>query len=352
MGAVLLKCRNLTTAFGKKVVLDNINLDVQQGEILGIIGASGSGKTTLLNTIIGFLKPEKGDILFRHSQFLPDGERQGYSSVFKQKELFKQVYGFAAQMPSFYKKLTVKENLQYFGRLYNLSEEAIVQNAETLLRLMELKTAENTLAGNLSGGMERRLDIGLSMMHDPSLLILDEPTADLDPVLRRNIWNLISTINKKGTTILLSSHYLEEMEHLCTRIAILKNAKIQEIGSPEELRQKYLKEEEVIIESYPGEYQRVIPKLRTKAIIKAEARGTELILKTTNTAKALSEILRIFEGTKENIIEVKVVKQTLEDMFINLDLFNNTAKNEQVAVEYPGEETTPEFEIAKKGKQP
>ncbi|MBU1976268.1 MAG: ABC transporter ATP-binding protein [Nanoarchaeota archaeon] len=318
MSEPIFKIRNVSKSFGSKTVLSNINLDIYAGEVLGVIGSSGSGKTTLLNTIIGFLKPEKGDVLFRQAHLLKSGTGSGYDSVYRKKFLVKQTYGFASQLPSFYKKLSVKENLDYFGTLYDLSKTAIVQNRNTLLKLMDLNLAENTLAENLSGGMERRLDIACAMMHDPDVLILDEPTADLDPLLKNHIWQLLRSINKKGTTVLVSSHHLQDMEKLCTRVALLKYGKIVDIGPPDEIRIKYQKAEEIVIESYPGDYKKLLSKLKLKSIIKTGVNGTELSIFTTNPAKVLHRILHIVEEAKEEIIELRVIKPTLEDVFLSM----------------------------------
>jgi ABC-2 type transport system ATP-binding protein len=181
----------LGKSFGRKKVLSNVSFEVKPGEIIGMIGASGSGKTTLLNMLIGFISPDTGDVKYKEPQMIAD--KPIYKSVFKQQKKFKNIYGFAAQLPSFYEKLTVKENLYYFGELYSLSKEVLHSNVHSLLKLIDLEAASNQLGKNLSGGMERRLDIACALIHNPQVLIMDEPTSDLDPLLRRSIWALIKT---------------------------------------------------------------------------------------------------------------------------------------------------------------
>ena len=133
MNNAVFRVKNLTKAFGKQVILDNIDLDIRSGEIIGLIGASGSGKTTFLNTLIGFLRPDEGDVEFRQSHFLSTSEAEIYRSVFSKQRVVKQIYGFASQLPSFYGDLTTQENLKYFGNLHNLSKDAINSNVKTLL---------------------------------------------------------------------------------------------------------------------------------------------------------------------------------------------------------------------------
>ena len=317
MAEPLFRIHNVTKVYDKHVVLNGINLDIQPGEILGIIGASGSGKTTLLNTLIGFIQPDKGDVLFRLHHLLDFKEKASFRSVYKNLDAVKNLYGFASQVPSFYRKLSVKENLEYFGKLYNLSKEAIRNNTETLLTLMDLKKSEYIGAEHLSGGMERRLDIACSLMHDPDILILDEPTADLDPVLRVHIWDLVKKINKKGTTIVLSSHNLHELETFANRVAILKDGKIIEVGSPSQITSKYSRGKEIRLETYPGNYDKIMHGLR-KGVKGYQKKGTQLVIKVTNPELVLDSLLSRLDSLHENILDLKISRPTLEEVFIGI----------------------------------
>lgn len=319
MSDPLIKVGKIGKSFGPKKVLSNISLEISPGEILGLIGASGSGKTTLLNMLIGFVSPDTGDVKFKESQVIAD--KPSYKSVFKQRKRFKKIYGFAAQMPSFYEKLTVKENLYYFGELYKLSKEVLHSNVYSLLKLIDLESSSNLLAKNLSGGMERRLDIACSLIHNPQILIMDEPTSDLDPVLRRNIWDLIKQINSRGTTVVVSSHHLNELETLCHRIALIKDGTIMDIDTPENLKNKYLKHHEIRIESHPGNYdelQKNLKKKFTHEIYKIEQTGSELVLLCQDHKNILDQIVKTIEKSKEKIIELRLVKPSLSQVFINL----------------------------------
>ena len=231
----IIQFRNIKKSFGKRLILDRVNLEINEGEIFGIIGMSGSGKSTILNLLIGYYEPEKGNILFYSYK------DKKYKSAVKNIIELRKTFGFAAQDPSFYPKLTVEENLLHFGSLYGLPKKVLKENAKHLLELAELYDARKQLAQTLSGGMEKRLSVACSLIHNPKVLILDEPTADLDPIRRKETWELIKEFHKKGTTIIIASHFLSELEPVCTRIAILHNHKISVVGTPAQLRKHYHK---------------------------------------------------------------------------------------------------------------
>ena len=314
----IFKIENVVKKFGTYTILDNITFDIRKGEIFGIIGPSGSGKTTLLNVLIGFLRPDEGDVLFRFEHLLDFQKAMTFRSVFDKQKSVKRIYGFASQVPSFYENLTLRENLEYFGSLYDLSKDALKTNIETLLNLMNLKKYENMAAKNLSGGMERRLDIACALIHDPAVLLLDEPTADLDPVLREHIWTLVKKINKKGTTIILASHHLTELEDMCSRIAILKNKQLIDVASPEAIKNKYSKIQEIHLECYPGKYDKITSKLPKKYVDKWEVQGSKLAIYSDKPQKVLHSLFDILKKAKEEIIDLKLGRASLDDVFISL----------------------------------
>jgi ABC-2 type transport system ATP-binding protein len=322
MAVPVYKIKGVSKVFDKRIVLDNIDLEIDAGEIIGLIGASGSGKTTLLNILIGFLKPEAGEVSFRSEHLLEGStESKGFKSVFKNTDELKKIIGMAAQVPSFYNTLTVRENLEYFGALYGLSHEVLKSNISTLINLMDLQGSEDKLAKNLSGGMQRRLDMACALVHDPKLLILDEPTADLDPLLRNHIWRLVRKINKRGTTIILASHHLSELELLCSRIAILKEGKMLAVGTPNEIKTRFSQNEEIHLETFPGNYEE-IARIRStevsKHIAKIEDRGTKLVLYTSKPEMVLNSLMKRLEDLKETIVDLKVTKPSLDEIFINI----------------------------------
>ncbi|MBX4212512.1 ABC transporter ATP-binding protein [Candidatus Pacearchaeota archaeon] len=227
MNTEFIQLKDVVKQFNKNLVLDGVNVSIPEGKITGIIGASGEGKSTVLKMIIGFYRPTRGDVMYLKRNVADDLYN------------INRTFGFATEDGSFYDSLTVLENLHHFGRLYKIKGTALKARAKELLGFVGLEKAENTKAQNLSVGMKKRLDLACSMMHNPKVLIMDEPTADLDPLLRAQILSLIKNINKKGTTVILTTQLLEEMDEICDQIAILCNKKIIEEGDPGKIKAKY-----------------------------------------------------------------------------------------------------------------
>ncbi|MFW6282602.1 MAG: ABC transporter ATP-binding protein [Minisyncoccales bacterium] len=227
MNTEFIQLKGVTKKFRKNLVLDDVNLDVPEKQITGIIGASGMGKTTILKMIIGFYKPNKGKITYLKRNVLKDLKN------------IRQIFGFSTEDGSFYQDLTVKENLYHFGSLYGMKRKEVKERTKEILDFVGLSGAVNTKARDISVGMKKRLDFACSLVHKPEVLILDEPTADLDPLLRDQILSLIQKIKKTGTTVVLTTQLLEEMDKICDYIAILHNKKIIEKDTPKNIRKKY-----------------------------------------------------------------------------------------------------------------
>jgi ABC-2 type transport system ATP-binding protein len=292
--------------------LDKVNLAVKPGEIFGIIGLSGSGKTTLLNTIVGFVEPDRGDIVVKNPK-----DKKDYL-VSQQSLIVKEIFGFAAQHPSFYGKLTVEENLMHFASLYKIPKKQIKERCKSLIRVVGLDGSEKILGQNLSGGMQKRLDIACSLVHNPQVLILDEPTSDLDPVSREDMWALIKDINSKGTTIILASHFVNELEELCSRFAILHKTKIIEVGTPDELKTSYSKNYEIILETKSKKYERLVKQIKSKKSLRIEdanIRNKVLTLYTPNPEQTLYSLARLIEQMNEKIIDISVNRPTIRELF-------------------------------------
>ena len=303
MAEALIELKDVVKSFGDKVVLNGVNLNVDSKDIFGIIGTSGSGKTTILNLIVGFWKASKGSIKYDSNE----------SS--RVQNLVHQTFGFASQSGSYYQKLSVEENLEFFGRMYNMKDKEIKERVSELLSLIELSDARHKLANQLSTGMQRRLDIACALMHKPKVLILDEPTEDLDPILRKELLAMIKTINnEEGTTIIMTSHLLGEIEIICNKIAILNNGRIMEQGTPDQLKDEYSKNYEISLQTKNADYGYILKHL-SRSGCKVFDKKHRIIAYSDRPDQAMKLILSLLKAKKEKIIELSVTKPSLEEVF-------------------------------------
>ncbi len=217
--------QDITKKFGDNTVIHDLTLTIHKHEIFGVIGRSGAGKSTLLKMLVGFYPVTSGKILFQ-------------GKLLKRSAIRMHV-GYCTQENSFYPELTVHENLQYYGKLYGLSRPEFRKREAELLKLMDISHSRNVISSRLSGGMKRRLDFAISMIHNPQLLILDEPTTGLDPITEKAIWDLMKELSSKGISILVISHMLQYVGEYCDTIGFLANGQIVLTASPHTLKKKY-----------------------------------------------------------------------------------------------------------------
>ncbi len=221
----MLEVKDITKRFGDFTALDSISFDLKDGELVALLGTNGSGKTTVIKIIVGFMEETSGRVKYK-----------GYPMRQKDRS---RVIGWAPQEDSFFGSLTLVENMIYFGNLNNVERKKARQRADELLKLLKLSHKKKTLAKDLSGGMKRRLNMAIAMMHDPKILILDEPEAGVDPMSRVTLWEVVKEVKKKGTTILLVTHNLIETEHLADRIIIMDAGRVIFEDTPKKLKSKY-----------------------------------------------------------------------------------------------------------------
>ncbi|MDB9312937.1 ABC transporter ATP-binding protein [Spirulina sp. CS-785/01] len=233
----MLSLRHLSKSFGSRHVLEDVNFEVETGEIYGILGPNGAGKTTTINLICHLLNPDEGSI-YLNAQPLTNRN--------------KTLVGVAPQANLLYKHLTCWENLRFFAQLYGLSPQQQQQQCQYCLQAVKLSDRAHSLVSQLSGGMQRRLNLAIALLHLPKLLILDEPTSGLDIETRYDLWQLIRQLNQEGITILLSTHLLDEAEKLCDRLGILQQGKLIAEGSIEQLRD-YINAQEIVTLRTPQE---------------------------------------------------------------------------------------------------
>lgn len=218
--------KNLTKKFGSFTAVNSISFDIPKGKIFGFLGPNGSGKSTTIRMICGVLQPTSGE-----------GKVLGYD-LLKDTEKIKQNIGYMSQKFSLYEDLTVEENLDFYGNIYMMSKDKLQKRKKQLIEMANLKGKEKSLAGTLSGGWKQRLALGCSLIHNPSLLILDEPTAGVDPVSRREFWKTITQLASGGITVLVTTHYMDEAS-ICDIIGFIYNGDIITIATPQELYRKH-----------------------------------------------------------------------------------------------------------------
>jgi len=221
----MLEVKNIVKRFGEFTALQNISFKLKENELVSLLGTNGSGKTVTIKIIVGFDKETSGSISYK-------------GMPMKQNER-SRVIGWAPQEDSFYGNLTLYENLIYFGNLNNVVLSEAKERAIELLKLLKLHHKKDTLAKDLSGGMKRRLNMAIALMHSPKILILDEPEAGVDPMSRVTLWEVVKDVKKKGTTVLLVTHNLIETEKLSDRLVFLDAGKVIFDGTPKKLKTKY-----------------------------------------------------------------------------------------------------------------
>lgn len=305
----LIQLKEVGKTISKAKILEDVNLVIQEGDVFGIIGQSGSGKTTLLNLIAGFLAPSEGKVSYVSKI---DGRPRNLTRNFHK---IKKHIGFTHQHYSFYPKLTVKENVLHFGQLQGVKSKILVENAKNVLKFTGLYDHRNKLAEHLSGGMKRRLDITCSLMHKPKVLLLDEPTADLDPVLQKDILRLIQQVNQQGITVIIASHHLESLELICNKIALLHNGRIHTHGELEEVRKPYLREQVSINIKTGQDKDKIIRFARRLPVTRIVDQGHQLVLDTSHPQQTMAALLKIVEEENLYLNDIDLRKPSLNEIF-------------------------------------
>jgi ABC-2 type transport system ATP-binding protein len=222
-----IRTEQLTKTFNGLKAVDAVNIKAKKGEIFGILGLNGAGKTTFIKMLITLLKPTSGRAWV------------GGYDVVKERGEVRRCIGVVFQEPTLDIKLTAKENLDFHARMYGYDGKTRIELVTEGLKMVDLEDKANVLVEKFSGGMQRRLEIARGLMHRPEVLFLDEPTLGLDVQTRRNIWEKIKEMNEEDVTFIVSTHYMEEAEYLCHRVATMDMGKIISIGDPEELKEKF-----------------------------------------------------------------------------------------------------------------
>lgn len=222
----VIEVKNLTKRFGDFIAVDHISFDVKQGEIFGFLGANGAGKTTAMRMLCGLSLPTSGE-----------AKVAGYD-VFSQTESIKKSIGYMSQKFSLYEDLSIKENMQFYGGIYGMSDQAIKEKSHNILNLLHLEAEQNKLVKSLPLGWKQKLSFSIAVFHNPAIVFLDEPTGGVDPITRREFWELIYQAAQEGTTVFVTTHYMDEAEY-CDRVSIMVDGKIDALDTPVALKSSH-----------------------------------------------------------------------------------------------------------------
>jgi ABC-2 type transport system ATP-binding protein len=291
--------KDLTKKYGDLVAVNKVSFTVEEGEIFGLLGPNGAGKTTTLEMIEGLRKPDGGSMKVVNID------------VAKNSDKVKEIIGVQLQSTSIYDMIRVSEAIGLFGGYYRKS----MPTAE-ILQEVSLNEKKDSFVQSLSGGQKQRLALALALVNDPKVIFLDEPTTALDPQARRNIWEIIEGLSKKGKTIILNTHYMEEAEQLCQRVGIMDHGQIIALDSPANLIAKQSMDSAVEFTSL-GEVSREFFEKLPK-VDKVTQNGQTFILHTRQASSVLIEIVQLQEQNKLQLGNITVRSATLEDVFLEL----------------------------------
>jgi ABC-2 type transport system ATP-binding protein len=308
MPQVVLQAESLTKTYGSLKAVDNLSLEVYEGEVFGFLGPNGAGKTTSINMMCGLLKPDSGRVIV-HGQPITGGDADVRARV-----------GVCPQDIVLWERLTCLEQLQFIGRMYGLPGREARQRGERLLEALELSDRRDSQARTLSGGMQRRLNLAMALVHDPDIVVLDEPEAGLDPQSRIRVREYIRSLARKRTVI-LTTHNMDEAERLADRVAIIDYGKLLVLDTPEALKRRVGEGDvlEIDLGDRPGDAERA-----QAALAYLSGRAEFAVVYNTLTARAVSaadllaEILAALAEAGLQCGEARLRATTLEDVFIQL----------------------------------
>lgn len=308
----MLETIELRKVFKGHVAVDAASLYIGQGEAIGLLGPNGAGKSTTISMMSSLMKPSAGDVVF-----------QG-QSVVKNPRHLRSVLGVVPQEIAVYEELSAYENLQFFGRIYGLQGTLLKKRIQAMLELVGLADRQKDLIGTYSGGMKRRINIAASLLHEPTLVIMDEPTVGIDPQSRSYILDMVRQLNQeKNITVIYTSHYMEEVERLCSRVYIMDHGKIIASGTNDELKNILSGEESIVITFDRRALDSAIADLKAtlqahSAVRKVETTEDGIRLVVPKQSRLLGDAFQAAERHQVQISNVQVEVPSLEDVFLHM----------------------------------
>ncbi|MCC6393490.1 MAG: ABC transporter ATP-binding protein [Bryobacterales bacterium] len=297
---------SLEKRFGSFLAVDRVSFEVPKGQIFGFLGPNGAGKSTTIRMLTGILAPTGGS-----------GTVSGFD-VRTQAEKIKANIGYMSQKFSLYEDLTVEENIDFYAGIYRIPREKRKERKEWVIEMAGLKEHRRSRTAILSGGWKQRLSLGCAILHEPPIIFLDEPTAGVDPVSRRQFWDLIYSLSSRGVTIFVTTHYMDEAEY-CDRIALIYRGELIAIGSPEELKTKHMRDD--VLEVASSRPQDAMIELEGLSGVKEAAlfgKGLHVV-GAAGTAEHLTEAIRHhLEGRGFTVSRIEKIVPSLEDVFVSL----------------------------------
>lgn len=298
---------NLTKKFKQNTVVNNINMHLEEGEIVGLLGPNGAGKSTTISMISSLLNPTSGDI------------QLDANSILKQPKELRAILGVVPQEIALYQELSAQENLLFFGRIQKLPKQVLHKRVEEILEIIGLQDRRKDLVKTFSGGMKRRLNIGVALLHNPKFIIMDEPTVGIDPQSRNYILETVQKLNsERGMTVLYTSHYMEEVEFLCDRIYIMDHGEIIASGTKDEIKQILSSENtvEVKLERPSVEFEEALR--NCKQISSVTAKEANITIMAPKGVNMFDMIIPISEQVHVSFLSIEIKNPTLEDVFLHL----------------------------------
>lgn len=305
MVKVIVEIKNLIKRYGDKLAVDNMSLSIKKGEILGLLGPNGAGKTTLINSIIGITEIQSGEV------FIFGENMKKHSMEIKRR------IGVVPQNIAVLNDFTALENVTYFARLYGLKGKELKESVQRALEFTNLWERRNDYPKKYSGGMQRRLNIACSIVHRPELIIMDEPTVGIDPQSRNHILDSIRRLNEDGSTIIYTSHYMEEVEAICTRVVIMDNGRFIADGTKEELSE-YVREDQIIDISLNNPSYTIIEAVKNIYGVSECTLSGSIITVVLEKSSEVSKVINTVTDKGGLITKINMEEATLEDVFLTL----------------------------------
>lgn len=303
---MVVEIKNLVKKYGKRVILNDLNLSIAEGEVYGFLGPNGAGKTTTINSIIGITKIESGNI----NIFGKDMKSH--------KNEIKKNIGVVPQNIALFTEFSAYENVKFFGKLYGLKGQELEQSIKDALDFVDLWDRRGDRPGKYSGGMQRRLNIACAIVHKPKLIIMDEPTVGIDPQSRNHIMESIKRLNEMGSTIIYTSHYMEEVELLCDKVAIIDKGHVIVDGTKEEVKD-YIKDDKVMEVTFESAVSGVEQAIADVSGVKScSMEDGVLRIVITKECSDLSQILSTLGNCNAVVSHINVKEKSLEDIFLSI----------------------------------